>query len=77
MRDIQELLAEKETELERVQKEVEVLRAVIPLLADDIQEPGPDDNPVSSSQATGTDGPSSSGANSKLRFWSVGRRWNK
>ncbi len=71
MRNAQELLTEKETELERVRKEIESLRTVIPLLADDIQESEPDRNPVSDLQATGTDGLSSSIANSTPKFW----RW--
>ena len=70
MRDIQELLTEKETDLERVQKEVELLRAVITLLADDIQEPEPERKPVSNAQATGTNGLPSSVGNSKPKFWS-------
>jgi hypothetical protein len=71
MRDPQELLTEKETELERVRKEVESLHFVIPLLADDIFEPEPERKPVSSVQATGTDGLSSSVGDSKPKFW----RW--
>jgi hypothetical protein len=75
MRDAQDLLTEKETELERVRKEIESLRAVIPLLAEDRFEPEPDRKPVSSVQATGTDGLSSSIADSKPKFWSIGKRW--
>ncbi len=71
MKDVQELLTEKETELERLRKEVESLHAVIPLLADDSFEPESDRKPVSSVQATGTDGLSSSMGNSKPKFW----RW--
>ncbi len=74
MRDAQDLLTEKETELERVRKEIESLRAVIPLLAEDRFEPEPDRKPVSSVQATGTDGLSYI-ADSKPKFWSIGKRW--
>jgi hypothetical protein len=70
MRDALELLTEKETELERVRKEIESLRAVLPLLADDIQEPQPDRKPVSNVQATGTGDLSSSVGNSRPKFWS-------
>ncbi len=35
MRDIRELLTEKESELERVRKEIQSLHAVIPLLEDE------------------------------------------
>ncbi len=50
MRDIRELLTEKESELERVRKEIQSLHAVIPLLED--ERPGfePDRKPVSSAQ---------------------------
>ncbi len=75
MRDVRELLAEKETDLQRVQKEVESLQAVIPLLSDDSQDPGPNRKPVSSVQATGTDDLASSTANSKSKFWNIGKRW--
>lgn len=68
MRDIQELLSEKENQLERVRKEVESLHAVIPLLADERQEPEPDRKPVSSAQDAGA------AANSKSGFWNLGRR---
>src|SRR2546426_5266060 len=74
MRNAQELLTEKETELERVRKEIESLRAVIPLLAD-LEEPEPGHEPVPSVQATGTDGLFASAADSKPKFWSIGKRW--
>ncbi len=75
MKDVHELLTEKETELERVRKQIESLRAVIHLLADDGQEPGTGRKPVSNVQATGTDDLSSSAANSKAKFWNLGKRW--
>ncbi len=54
MRDIRELLTEKESELERVRKEIQSLHAVIPLLED--ERPGfePDRKPVSSAQVAGS-----------------------
>jgi len=48
---------------------------VIPLLAEDRFEPEPDRKPVSSVQATGTDGLFASAADSKPKFWSIGKRW--
>ncbi len=66
MRDIRELLTEKESELERVRKEIQSLHAVIPLLED--ERPGfePDRKPVSSAQVAGA---ASSGEDSKSSFW--------
>src|SRR5207302_11380546 len=71
MRDIRELLTEKESELERVRKEIQSLHAVIPLLED--ERPGfePDPEPVSSAQVAGA---ASSGEDSKSSFWNFGRR---
>src|SRR5436309_4294113 len=70
MRDIRELLTEKESELERVRKEIQSLHAVIPLLED--ERPGfePDRKPVSSAQVAGA---ASSGEDSKSGFWNFGR----
>ncbi len=71
MRDIHELLTEKESELERVRKEIQSLHAVIPLLED--ERPGfePDRKPVSSAHVAGA---ASSGEDSKSSFWNFGRR---
>ena len=71
MRDIRELLTEKESELERVRKEIQSLHAVIPLLED--ERPGfePDRKLVSSAQVAGA---ASSGEDSKSSFWNFGRR---
>ena len=68
MKDIQELLREKENELDRVRREIESLHAVIPLLADEHEEAEPERKPVSSDQSTGA------AAVSKSGFWSFGRR---
>jgi hypothetical protein len=67
MRDIYELLRERESELERVRKEIQSLHAVIPLLED--ERPGfePERKPVSSAQAAES-------TNSKSSFWNFGRR---
>ena len=75
MRDVRDLLAEKEAEAQRVRKEVESLQAVIPLLANDSQEPALNRKPVSSVQALGGDELASSAANSKSKFWNIGKRW--
>jgi len=40
MKDVQQLLTEKENELARIQKEIQSLQMILPLLADD----GPDDS---------------------------------
>ena len=67
MRDIQELLSEKEHQLERVRKEVESLHAVIPLLSEEQQQHfEPERKPVSSAQAAGA-------KSSKSSFWNFGR----
>ena len=72
MRDIHELLTEKENDLARLRKEIQSLHAVIPLLED--ERPGfePDRKPVSSVQEGGA--AASSAANSKSSFWNLGRR---
>jgi len=71
MRDIRELLTEKENELARVRKEIQSLHAVIPLLEDERLGFEPDRKPVSSVQEGGA---ASSAANSKSSFWNFGRR---
>lgn len=75
MKEVLELLTEKETELQRVRKQVDSLRAVIPLLANDRFEPESNRKPVSNVQATGSEGLSSSRVNSKSSFWSIAKRW--
>jgi hypothetical protein len=45
MKDISELLRQKQLELSRLEIEVEALRVVAPLLSDD-KEPGNDDQPA-------------------------------
>jgi prefoldin subunit 5 len=67
MRDIQEVLSEKENQLERVRKEIESLHAVIPLLSEEQQHFEPDRKPVSGTQAAGA-------TPSKSSFWNFGRR---
>ncbi len=44
MKNIYEVLQEKETDLVRLRAEVDALRFVAPLLADRVAEPGDDEN---------------------------------
>ena len=84
MKDVNELLTQKEAEVARVRKEIESLQMVLPLLADDAAEAEPERKPVSNVQgdaseasspvqATGTDDLFSS-TKSGSRFWSFGRQ---
>jgi hypothetical protein len=41
MRNVYQLLREKELQIARVRQEIEALRATIPLLADETDEPDP------------------------------------
>lgn len=45
MRDLYQLLREKELQIARVREEIDALRATIPLLADETDEPDPVDAP--------------------------------
>jgi prefoldin subunit 5 len=74
MRDVEKLLTEKATELERLRKEIESLRAIIPLLADEKTEPEPERKPVANVQAGGAAGLFSSADKPESKFWSFGRR---
>jgi hypothetical protein len=75
MRDVRELLAEKEAEAQRVRTEVESLQAVIPLLTDDRLASAPNRKPVSSVQAAAGNDLAASAASAKSRFWKIGKRW--
>ncbi len=76
MKDIHEILRQKEIDCVRVQAEIEALRMVIPLLDGEQAVPQKpvaseeDDNLLSESRATGTEGPtfSSIGA-TESGFW--------
>jgi hypothetical protein len=76
VKDIHEVLRQKEIDCERVQAEIEALRVVIPLL-DGEKEPAPDpgepeeeDNLVFETKATGTEGPAfSSLGGTGSGFW--------
>lgn len=71
MKDVYEILREKEMSA-RLQKEIEALRLVIPLLTEDepIREPVAQEQEHLATDKTGTDGPfSSTPGNSGWRFW--------
>ena len=77
MKDIQEILQQKESECARVQKEIEALRIVIPLLEGDSRpeaearkQPEPAVESASNAEGTGTDGPTFSAVTqSESSFW--------
>lgn len=82
MRNVNEVLQQKEADLARVRQEIESLRIVVPLLADGDLSSGDSDlssgklekpfsgaEEASSSMATGTDGPFSSIP--RPGFWKV------
>jgi len=76
VKDIQEILRQKEMDCARVQAEIEALRMVIPLLGEEHptdpepRESEPEHDLVSETKATGTEGPifSSVGGN-ESGFW--------
>lgn len=76
MKDIYEILRQKEIDCARVQAEIEALRLVIPLLDTEKQpavQPGAaeqEDNLVSEAKANGTEGPAfSSLGGTEPGFW--------
>ena len=77
MKDVQEILRQKEAECERVHKEIDALRLVIPLLedgdraeAESRKQPETASEAASSAEGTGTDGPTfSSAGQSETSFW--------
>ena len=77
MKDIHEILRQKESDCERVQQEIEALRIVIPLLEGDgrpeteaRKQPEPAEEAASNAQSNGTDGPTFSAvAQSESSFW--------
>lgn len=74
MKDVHELLREKEMECARVQKEIDALRLVIPLIdegrteADARKQPEPAVEAAAAS-STGTEGPSFSALQGETSFW--------
>lgn len=77
MKDIHDILHQKESECARVQKEIEALRVVIPLLEGDSQpeaegkkQPEHAMETASNAEGTGTDGPIFSAVTqSESSFW--------
>lgn len=62
MKDVYELLREKETAILRLRQEIEALRCVVPLLSDDLQQA---DNETSEWQAPHAPGTGTAGN----KFW--------
>lgn len=78
MKEIQEILRQKEADCERVHKEIDALRLVIPLLEDDNRaaetesrkQPEHASEEPTHAEGTGTDGPTfSSVGQSETSFW--------
>ena len=77
MKDVYLILRQKESDLARLRVEIDSLRLVAPLLAEDdllkeiegesTEHPDSYDDP----QSTGTDGPLSSIGDSESRFWGL------
>ncbi len=78
MRDIHEILRDKEADCARVQQEIQALRLVISLLEEgedkvpegDIRkQPEPAVESAAAASSTGTEGPSFSALQSETSFW--------
>jgi hypothetical protein len=77
VKDIQEILRQKEADCDRVHKEIDALRLVIPLLEDDNRaetesrkQPEHVSEEAAHAEGTGTDGPTfSSVGQSETSFW--------
>jgi hypothetical protein len=80
VKDVYEILRQKEMDCARLQKEIEALRLVIPLLAEEecTGEPVAQEQGNVAPDKTGTDGPLSSlPDNSDWRFWKRRRETGK
>jgi hypothetical protein len=81
VKNVYELLRQKEIECARLRNEIEALRVAIPLLAEEEPEPEAQDQVDGSlltQESTGTDGPTPSSAGHILsRFWNRRRDTNK
>lgn len=71
MRNIYEVLRQKEEDCARVQNEIEALKLVAPLLVEEQPKPvaSVEDAPAHVSQSTGTDGPTFSSLGHESRLW--------
>jgi hypothetical protein len=80
MRDVYHILRQKESDLHRLRHEIDSLRIVAPLLADDDIEkelqatPTDNNEPGPEARSTGTDGAMFSTVNSESRFWGLMKR---
>lgn len=81
MKDVYLLLRQKESDLARLRVEIDSLRVVAPLLAEEPDQDQEVSLDASESvetfpdpQSTGTDGPLSSIGNSESRFWGLMKR---
>lgn len=76
MKDIHEMLRDKEADCARVQQEIDALRLVISLLEEDKvpqgeirKQPEPAVEAASAASNTGTEGPTFSALQSETSFW--------
>lgn len=90
MRDVQQLLAEKENEMVRLQKEIQSLQLILPLLADEahvaasdstpessheVEKKPPENAPLSGSASQATGTEGASRTQSQSRLWGFTKRW--
>ena len=80
MKNVYELLRQKEMHCARLRNEIEALRVVIPLLAEEQPEPGAqeqEDESFLTQESTGTDGPTPSSVGRMVsRIWKRRRETN-
>jgi hypothetical protein len=89
MKDVQELLAEKENEMARLQKEIQSLQLILPLLAEDahaaasdpipetsalVEKKPPENAPLVSAESQAT-GTDGASTQSPSGLWGFTRRW--
>jgi hypothetical protein len=74
MKDARDVLRQKETDRTRLQREIEALQLVIPLLTDDPQQPERKTESSTPQQGTGTDGPFfASIGETESQLWNTGK----
>jgi hypothetical protein len=75
MKDVRDVLRQKETDCARIQSEIEALQLVIPLLADDQHEAERKTESFSEPQSTGTTGPFfASIGETESNLWNTGKQ---